>query len=128
MRIDYDSYIGKKINKLTIDKVADFNGQKYFYCTCECGNHTLVLARNVLRGLTKSCGCIRAAVGKERAISEDVVEEILTLRASGLSFRKIGERVGFSGTAVWQCCKTNEATLNRIIKDYGKIKDFNSAD
>ncbi len=36
------------------------NSRSYFLCNCECGNQTVVLGESLIRGHTKSCGCLVA--------------------------------------------------------------------
>ncbi|OAI41255.1 hypothetical protein AYO40_03480 [Planctomycetaceae bacterium SCGC AG-212-D15] len=48
-------HVGKRRNMLTIDNVVG----NMAYCTCECGGKHVGILNNVLRGLTKSCGCLR---------------------------------------------------------------------
>lgn len=52
--------INKKYNKLTIIEEAgkDKFGNKLWYCKCECGNFTVISTNKLLRGHTKSCGCL----------------------------------------------------------------------
>ena len=51
---------GDKFNKWTVDGFAYKKGyDKYYYCTCECGEKKIVLGNNLRRGLSKSCGCER---------------------------------------------------------------------
>ena len=47
-------------------------------CLCDCGATKIVLANNLRRGFTKSCGCLR----RERAISDSLVHGE-SKRASG---------------------------------------------
>lgn len=54
---------GKKFGKLTVISRAENrvskNGKKQavWHCRCECGNEKDILASNLTRGLSKSCGC-----------------------------------------------------------------------
>jgi hypothetical protein len=64
MKKDYQSYIGKKIGKLTILGMAEPKryGKRQnltirFEVECECGNKKAMGALNVIKGHTKSCGC-----------------------------------------------------------------------
>lgn len=58
--IDINDIIGKQFNKLTVLKYAEYsNGCHYYICKCECGNISRVERRNLIRGSTKSCGCLR---------------------------------------------------------------------
>jgi len=38
-------------------------------CKCECGNFTKVLAGNLKKGHTKSCGCLHKEVTRKRSIT-----------------------------------------------------------
>jgi hypothetical protein len=35
------------------------NGSIYVKCLCDCGNEKLIVKNSLLRGITKSCGCLR---------------------------------------------------------------------
>ena len=58
--------IGKVIGQLTvISRAADSNDSRPRYnCICICGNNKIVSARNLQRGATTHCGCIK----RERSI------------------------------------------------------------
>lgn len=58
-RLILDSFIGKKINKLTIIsyKKKGKNKCNYFVCQCECGNITEIRASHLLNDNQISCGC-----------------------------------------------------------------------
>lgn len=49
--------VGMIFNKLTVINKSDKD--KYWICQCECGNVKEVRQDNLIRGLTKSCGCIK---------------------------------------------------------------------
>jgi len=36
-----------------------------YYCSCECGDHCIVLAKNLKAGKTRSCGCQKGRPSKE---------------------------------------------------------------
>lgn len=66
--------IGERFGKLTIteEKWGTRRGpfvHTYYKCMCDCGTEHLTTDNNLLRGLTKSCGCLRsggrAAVKKQ---------------------------------------------------------------
>lgn len=51
--------LGKKIGKLTVIGRAPNRGKLALWiCRCTCGNKTTVLAGNLSRGHTRSCGCL----------------------------------------------------------------------
>lgn len=52
--------IGNRYGLWTVNSLAYVKGyDKYYNCTCDCGNTKIVLSHNLRRGLTKSCGCSR---------------------------------------------------------------------
>ena len=53
----YEECVGKKFGRLTVVGVDPIGGKRRFHCVCECGNESRPLAGNVIRGLTKGCGC-----------------------------------------------------------------------
>ena len=56
-----DSYIGKKVNNLTIlsyyTKAND--RQKFFVCKCDCGKKVDIRVANIVNNPQKSCGCYK---------------------------------------------------------------------
>lgn len=54
---------GQVFGRLTVIK---YLGDRQWLCKCSCGNETIVYASNLVRGHTKSCGCLRGTgiVGK----------------------------------------------------------------
>ena len=55
---------GRQFNRWHVDAPApDRNGLEYYYCTCSCGTRRIVNKKNLLSGVSKSCGCYK----KERA-------------------------------------------------------------
>jgi hypothetical protein len=58
---------GAKFGKLTIVELFDRRDSRDRYiCHCECGRDTIVEGRNLRRGVTRSCGCLRANNNKGR--------------------------------------------------------------
>ena len=51
---------GMKFGHLTVIELAEPRGGKRCYrCVCDCGKETVVIASNLKRGNTQSCGCLR---------------------------------------------------------------------
>lgn len=60
MRSNYLDLIGKKFGKLTVIELDSIiNYQPKLLCKCDCGNNKIVFKSNLIRGLVKSCGCIK---------------------------------------------------------------------
>lgn len=48
------------------DSVALSSPGAYWVCRCECGNETIVYSGSLRKGQTRSCGCLRSELAKER--------------------------------------------------------------
>lgn len=61
---------GKVFGKLTVlrhdPSVQSADKHSYWLCRCECGNELSVNGRNLRRGMTRSCGCLRTHHGQAR--------------------------------------------------------------
>lgn len=58
---------GQKINRWFVkgkDEIKSKNNRVYWNCVCDCGKEKSILAYNLKKGLSKSCGCIRDEVAK----------------------------------------------------------------
>src|SRR5690625_3780904 len=50
--------IGKKFGRLLVlDNYIRKNNQTHWQCLCDCGNKTYVYRGNLIRKMSKSCGC-----------------------------------------------------------------------
>lgn len=60
----YDKLEGKIFGRLTVISFAGINkwGHYRWNCTCVCGGSKTTLGRYLVKGNTKSCGCIRKEV------------------------------------------------------------------
>jgi hypothetical protein len=47
---------GQRYGMLTVQGVAQAGADLRYTCRCDCGRHTTVLASNLRRGHTRSCG------------------------------------------------------------------------
>lgn len=59
MNYKNNEFIGKKFGKLTILEIANRKPHTYYVCCCECGNIATIRSDKLVKGETKSCGCIR---------------------------------------------------------------------
>ena len=52
---------GQRFGRLVVIKLSTPKGEKRpkWLCKCDCGNECAVLGYNLVRGFTKSCGCLR---------------------------------------------------------------------
>ena len=67
---------GQRFGRLTVIKEADkyISPQRLKFvqwlCKCDCGNDTIVLATNLKKGTTKSCGCYNIEQAKKRLFKD----------------------------------------------------------
>lgn len=87
---------GKRFGKLTVLEKGDSkNGRTYWKCRCDCGKEISVIASNLLRGNTQTCGCSRVKNAEKRCID--------------LSGQKFGKLTALkktkmkSGCSYWLC-------------------------
>lgn len=69
-------YKGKRFGRLTViefDKRTKNISKKgkvyysyYWKCKCDCGNEKSVLLSNLIKGISKSCGCLEKELREER--------------------------------------------------------------
>ena len=55
---------GQTFGRLTVIERAENNkyNQARWKCSCECGNITIVQSANLIKGTTKSCGCLKKEI------------------------------------------------------------------
>lgn len=60
--------IGQKFSRLTVlERVGTDQGRNALWlCQCECGNQKIVAGYRLIRGTTKSCGCLRREQKQEQ--------------------------------------------------------------
>lgn len=56
---------GQKFGRLTVIKRVVYpegirQGKTHWLCKCDCGKTTVVAAKSLKKGTTKSCGCLRS--------------------------------------------------------------------
>lgn len=55
----HESLIGKRFGKLTVVKFSHTAPDSYWLCKCDCGSYKVINGSRMIKGYTKSCGCIR---------------------------------------------------------------------
>lgn len=57
--------VGNRYGRLTVLCFSKtFNHHAYWLCKCDCGNETVVEGRDLRKGNTKSCGCLKRTKNK----------------------------------------------------------------
>lgn len=74
----YVDHSGKKVNRLTFLRYdsTDNSGGARWTVRCECGIEFITDAHNILRGATKSCGCLRTEANKKKRKRKENQESI----------------------------------------------------
>ena len=67
MRFKRLELIGQKFNRLTVIEYShkDKRGNVCWLCKCDCGNEKILNSARLVRGKTKSCGCLKKENAKE---------------------------------------------------------------
>ena len=61
----FNDLTGQQFGRLTVIKFAGFNGASAaWHCKCRCGKKSVITARSLRSGHTKSCGCICNPFGR----------------------------------------------------------------
>lgn len=62
--------LGKSFGLLTVLSVDHRQGRRlYWKCKCSCGNEVAVRSDQLVRGITKSCGCLQKKLGLQKTIN-----------------------------------------------------------
>lgn len=63
---------GQKFNMLTVKSFAFIrDSHAYWNCICDCGKESVVCASRLLRGTTKSCGCLGPLLSSKRSATKE---------------------------------------------------------
>lgn len=66
-KYDTNDIIGKKFGRLIPLKEIKKNDLRYVICKCDCGKEVEVKLLNLIRGWTKSCGCLKIDYNRANA-------------------------------------------------------------
>ena len=100
---------GDKFGRLTlIERDHKQSGSWYWKCRCDCGNEYIAAIKNLRRGFTKSCGCLRPDKMKE--LVGWIINDITVLKLMGRENNK----------TLYECkCKCG----NTVILSRGQLND-----
>lgn len=96
---------GQKFGRLTVLKMAGKNkwGNITWLCDCECGNKIIANSSNLIKGETKSCGCLQKEIAY-KSLKKYNIYDLSGEYGIGYTFK--GEEFYFD------------------LEDYDKIKDY----
>lgn len=104
---------GKVFGRLTVfeDLGPDGNGNRWWGCQCECGTKVAVRSRELDRGHTQSCGCLKREVlsksGGHNRLATGVASGNELLAAYKKSARKRGIEWGLSSAEFFELVSDN---------------------
>ena len=59
--------VGKKFSRLLVIEFAHMkNHRSYWKCLCDCGNEKITVRASLIGGCTKSCGCLKKEMLREK--------------------------------------------------------------
>jgi hypothetical protein len=65
--------VGQKFGRLlVIERIGFINKRTYYKCKCDCGNIVDVLASNLTKGTSKSCGCYAKELSCKRSTTHNM--------------------------------------------------------
>lgn len=128
-------YKGKRFGRLTVmefDKRTKNISKKgkayynyYWKCKCDCGKETSVLITNLIKGTTKSCGCLNKELIEQRIKekSEKNFQDLTGRKFGRLTAIKMERKVDSQGQLreYWlcqcDCGKTSSVLKNNLLKN-----------
>lgn len=123
----------KKFGRLSVIErslVKNKKGEFFWKCECQCGKEKLLLANNLLRGKTNSCGCLRKEMSflkykdREEFLWQEVYRRGIVRRAKDDNFELDIDFDFFKSISVQPCyyCQVPFSHCKKdIYKQYNKI-------
>lgn len=94
---------GQKFGRLTVLERAANKGRLVCWkCKCSCGNETIVSAKQLLSGKTRSCGCLR----KEKTIENHGIRDLRHYQTGYIRVLYQTDRRNKKRSVVWHCICT----------------------
>lgn len=116
--------VGRKFGRLKVLEECGRNkqGRITWNCLCDCGNEKVIMGKNLVRGASKSCGCLRKEISTVRATKHNMVDTYeyrtwwnITQQCNNPLHR----RYKYNGGRGIQVCE-RWLDLDNFIKDIGK--------
>jgi hypothetical protein len=87
--------VGQRYGRLTVLRETAVKGGRRFMCLCDCGAEAERAANTLLSGRTRSCGCLRREVMREKARALNQTQEMRDRVSEARTAH------GMSGTREW---------------------------
>lgn len=111
---------GQRFGRLVVVSRAENSddGEVRYNCRCDCGSNTVVRKRNMVRGATKSCGCLRQELGMNpKPIDETPTRDALyeQYHKRKKSTRELGEMYGVNAQTITRWLRKNGIQLRDCV-------------
>lgn len=108
--------IGDKFGRLTVLEKTSLRNMAQATCMCECGNKITVYSANLIRGKTRSCGCLykesRLLINKTHGETHDRLYGIWTNMKTRCYNEKASEWKYYGGKQISVCPEWKESYEN----------------
>jgi hypothetical protein len=120
--------LGSKYDRWTIQEESSVNGRRYVIAKCDCGNERLVNLQSIIRGSSKSCGCLNneriSDLNKSHELSK--TPEYIIWKAMKARCKNVNNKY-YGGKGVMVCDRWVNSFEN-FIQDMGKMPEGYSID
>lgn len=104
-----ENLLGKRFSSLiVIAEAPPQNGRTSWLCRCDCGREKIILASNLKRGLTRTCGCVR--LGERTRLVGQRFGRLVAIECVGVTANK---------DTLWKClcdCGNEIVVQNNNLK------------
>lgn len=112
--------INQKFGKLTVVEYAgaDKNGRATWLCKCVCGKEKIAKNKNLAKGSTKSCGCLKKGRPTTHGCSEARIYKIWTCMIQRCTNSNAPTYYRYGGRGITVCKRWHK--FNNFLKDMKK--------
>jgi hypothetical protein len=120
--------LGSKYDRWTIQEESSVNGRRYVIAKCDCGNERLVNLQSIIRGSSKSCGCLNNERISDLNKSHQSYKtpEYIIWKAMKARCKNVNNKY-YGGKGVTVCDRWVNSFEN-FIQDMGKMPEGYSID
>lgn len=123
----FEDLSGTRFGKLTVlNRVMDNERHTKWSCQCDCGKKTTVIADNLKKGVSRSCGCIRNELVRQRSLKHGATINRIHSReyrawcgAKERCYNENSERYPIYGGRGIKICSEWKNNFSTFFKDMG---------
>lgn len=117
---------GKRFGRLTVLNRVNSQSEAKWLCVCDCGGHKEVFSSNLVRGFTKSCGCLhRETTQKANSIhgeSKSRLFHIWMNMKARCSNPKLSSWTNYGGRGISVCPEWVESFIH--FRDWANLNGY----